>query len=470
MSGPTTLEGLDAHALLDAYRAGTTSPVEVAEALLARIERLEPRLGAWCLLDPDTTLAQARESEQRWHAGAPRGRLDGVPVAVKDVFLTRGWPTLRGSVLTDPAGPWEVDAPAVAALRRHDAVLLGKTTTPELGWKAVTDAPPTGVTRNPWDPTRTPGGSSGGSAAALAARCAPLALGTDGGGSIRIPAGFTGTVGHKPTWGRVPHWPPSPYGPLAHAGPMARTVADTALLLDVLAEPDVRDPGALLPDGVDHVAALEGGVAGLRIASSPTLGFAEVAPDVAAAVAGAVVTLADLGAHVEEVDPGFADPLPAWETIWHTGAAQATAHHDEAARARMDPGLQRIVDDGRARSAVDHLDAQAARAALAVQMGLFHQRYDLLVTPTLPLTAFAAGVDVPEGWPDDRWPTWTPFSYPFNLTQQPAVSVPCGFGADGLPVGLQIVGARGADALVLRAARAYEEAHPVGEAVPPGLD
>lgn len=470
MSVTTQLTDLDALALLAAYRARTASPVELTEALLARIDRLDTVLAAWCHLDPDRSLAEARASEERWLAGTPVGRLDGVPVAVKDVFLTAGWPTRKGSLLTDPAGPWDTDAPAVAALRRHGAVLLGKTTTPELGWKAVTDSPAEGVTRNPWDPSLTPGGSSGGSSAALAARMAPLALGTDGGGSIRIPAGFTATVGLKPTWGRVPLWPPSPFGALAHAGPMARTVADTALLLGILAEPDPRDAGALLPDGTDHLSGIDDGIAGLRIAFSPTLGFARVDPEVAAAVAAAVATLADLGARVDEVDPGFADPLDDFCTLWNCGAAQATGQHTDEARARMDPGLQRIITDGRSRGAVAYLDAAAARSALAVQMSLFHQRYDLLVTPTLPLPAFAAGRDVPEGWSDERWQTWATFSYPFNMSQQPAASVPCGFTAAGLPVGLQVVGARGADALVLRAARAYEAAQPFGERRPPMLD
>jgi aspartyl-tRNA(Asn)/glutamyl-tRNA(Gln) amidotransferase subunit A len=455
----TDIAWMDARQLIDAYGAGTLSPVEVAEALLARIDAVDGDLDAWCLLDHDATLAEARRSEDRWRRGEPAGLVDGVPVAVKDVFLTAGWPTLRGSVNVDPAGPWEIDAPVVSALRRHGAVLLGKTTTPELGWKGVTDAPAYGVTRNPWDPARTPGGSSGGSSAALMSGTVPLALGTDGGGSIRIPAGFSGHPAIKPTWGRVPLWPVSPYGALAHAGPMARTVADNALLLQVLAEPDPRDAAALLPDGVDHRDGLDRGVEGVRVAFSPTLGYVDVHPEVAAAVRAAVELLADAGAAVEEVDPGFDDPLDAYNTLWNAGAAQATAHLSEAERARLDPGLAEITADGARYSAVEYLDAAAARGALAVRMSLFHTDHDLLVTPTLPIPAFAAGQEVPDGWPHRRWPTWTPFSYPFNLTQQPAASVPCGF-AEGMPVGLQLVGARGADALVLRAAAAYEARSP----------
>lgn len=450
---------MSAHELLAAYASGSLSPVEVAEALLLRIESVDGDLNAWCFLDPETTLEQARQSEARWVSREPAGLLDGIPVAVKDVFLTEGWPTLKGSLNVDPAGPWTIDAPVIANLRRHNAVLLGKTTTPELGWKGVTDAPAYGITRNPWDPARTPGGSSGGSSAALMSGTAPLALGTDGGGSVRIPAGFSGHPGLKPTWGRIPLWPPSPYGALAHSGPMARTVADTALLLDVLAEPDARDAGALLPDGVEYRAGLDGAVDGLRIAYSPDLGFVEVDSDVAAAVKAAVEVLAEAGARVDEVDPGFDDPLDTYETLWNAGAAQASSRLTDAQRSQMDPGLAEIVEDGSKTSAVEYLDAAAHRGELAVRMSLFHQDYDLLVTPTLPIPAFAAGRNVPEGWPHPNWPTWTPFSYPFNLTQQPAATVPCGFAA-GLPVGLQLVGARGADRLVLQAAAAYEAASP----------
>mgnify|MGYP000123415453 CR=1 FL=1 len=229
------IEWMDASALVAAYGAKELSPVEVFDHLLDRIERFDGPLNAWCLLDAETSRAQAEASAERWAAGTPSGLVDGVPVGVKDVFLTEGWPTIKGSLTVDPDQPWTADSPSVAALRRHGAVLMGKTTTPEIGWKGVTDSPAAGITRNPWDTSLTPGGSSGGSSAALAAGMVPLALGTDGGGSIRIPASFSGVCGIKPTWGRVPNWPVSPFGQLAHAGPMARTMADTALLLDVLA-------------------------------------------------------------------------------------------------------------------------------------------------------------------------------------------------------------------------------------------
>jgi aspartyl-tRNA(Asn)/glutamyl-tRNA(Gln) amidotransferase subunit A len=446
--------------LLAGYRAGELSPVEVARAALEHIEREDPRLNAFCLVDPERTLADARASEARWRRGEPAGTLDGVPVGVKDIFLTRGWPTLRGSRAIDPAGPWEDDAPAVAALRRNGAVLAGKTTTPELGWKGVTDSPLAGVTRNPWDPSRTSGGSSGGSAAALAAGMVPLALGTDGGGSIRIPCSFCGLAGIKPTYGRVPAWPASPYGTVAHCGPMARTVTDTALLLDVMAEPDARDWSALPPPAASYLDGLEEGIEGLRVAFSADLGHVEVDAEVAALVARAAAAFGELGAHVEALDPGFADPREAFDVLWSAGAAAAMPGLGDPPESVLDPGLAEMAAFGRSRSLLEYLAASKRRDELGILMSRFHQEWDLLLTPTLPLAAFEAGREVPGDSPDPRWPGWTPFTYPFNLTQQPAASVPCGFTAAGLPVGLQIVGPRHGDARVLRAARAYEAAHP----------
>jgi aspartyl-tRNA(Asn)/glutamyl-tRNA(Gln) amidotransferase subunit A len=447
---------LTATELLAAYRSGELSPVEATEAALQRIRRYDPQVNAFCLVDADAALGAAKESEERWRRGEPLGALDGVPTSIKDILLTRGWPTLRGSRTVDPTGPWEVDGPHVARVREHGAVLLGKTTTPELGWKGVTDNPLTGVTRNPWDISRTAGGSSGGSAAAVLLGMGPLSLGTDGGGSVRIPAAFTGTTALKPTYGRVPHFPPSPFGTLAHVGPMTRTAADAALLLDVVSGRDSRDPWALAPAG-SAAAALDQGVAGLRIAVSPTLGYVDVHPEVAAAFTAAVEVFAELGAHLEEADPGFADPIEAFETLWFSGAAKSIENLGPEQRAQMDPGLVAVSEQGARASALDYLTAMAVRNELGTLMGEFHNRYDLLLTPTLPLPAFEAGVEVPPGWPHERWTTWTPFTYPFNMTQQPAASVPCGF-AEGLPAGLQIVGPRHADNAVLAAAHAFQQA------------
>lgn len=450
----TTAADLTATELLAAYASGELSPVEATEATLRRIADADPPVNAFCLVDGDRALAQARACEARWHRGEPAGRLDGVPASIKDVLLSKGWPTLRGSHTIDPDQPWAVDSPSVARLREHHAVLVGKTTTPELAWKGVTDSPRNGITRNPWDTTRTPGGSSGGAAAAVAQGMAPLAVGTDGGGSVRIPAAFCGVVTLKPTYGRVPHYPASPFGTLAHAGPITRTVTDAALMLDVLCEPDSRDWSALPPPQGSFVDGLDDGVRGLRIAVSTDLGFATVHPEIAAAVTAAAAAFTDLGATVEQADPGFADPVEDFHILWFSGAAKSVAHLSADQRATMDTGLQEICEQGLTYSAQDYLDATNTRMALGQRMGAFHDTYDLLITPTVAVPPFAAGRETPDG--TGRWTSWTPFTYPFNMTQQPAASVPCGFTTDGLPIGLQIVGPRHADARVLRAARAFE--------------
>ena len=458
----TDAADLSATELLAEYEAGTLSPVEAAQAVLDRIERENPRLNAFCLVDEETTLGMAREAADRRARGATLGPLDGVPVSIKDVLLTRGWPTLRGSRLVDEHGTWDEDAPSVARLREQGAVFVGKTTTPELGWKGVTDSPRHGVTRNPWDVSRTAGGSSGGSAAAVALGMCVLALGTDGGGSVRIPAAFTGTFALKPTYGRVPHHPASPFGTLAHVGPMTRSVVDAAIALDAISGFDGRDWSALPPPRPDeaYVERLQDGWKGRRVAFSPTLGYVEVEPEVAARVREAVEVLAGLGAEIEEVDPGFDDPAEAFRVLWYSGAAKAVAALGDTPerRERLDPGLREICAEGERFSARDYLDATAVRMSLGTLMGRFHETYDLLVTPTVPIPAFAAGRDAPEGVPD--WVSWTPFTYPFNMTQQPAASLPCGRTSEGLPVGLQVVGPRHADARVLAACAAFETAAP----------
>ena len=456
----TDLADWTATELIEAYRDRTVSPVEATQAALDRLAALDRSVNAFCLVDADGALAQARASQARWSAGAPAGPVDGVPTSIKDVFLTRGWPTLRGSRTIDPDQDWTEDASSVTRLRESGAVLLGKTTTPELGWKGVTDSPLTGVTRNPWDVSRTPGGSSGGAAAAVACGMGALAVGTDGGGSVRIPASFSGIVAFKPTFGRIPLFPASPFGTLAHAGPLTRSVEDAALMLDVLAVPDPRDLSALPRPELPFRAGLEAGVAGLRVAFSPNLGYVEVDAEVAALVGKAVQVLGGLGAHIEQTDPGFSDPVEAFHVLWFAGAAKSVEDLTVEQRQLIDPGLRDISDQGRGFSALEYLEAVAQRMTLGALMGRFHEAYDLLVTPTMPITAFEAGVEAPPGSTEPRWTSWTPFSYPFNLTQQPAATVPCGLTDAGLPVGLQFVGPRHHDSRVLAAAKAYQDSAP----------
>jgi len=456
----TELTRLSATRLVAAYRRKEISPVEVTQAVLDGIEAFDSQVNAFCVVDSARAMDAARASEARWRRGAPIGLTDGVPATIKDIVLSAGWPTLRGSLAVARDQDWSDDAPVTARLREHGAVLIGKTTTPEFGWKGVTDSPLTGITRNPWNTDLTPGGSSGGAAAACALGLGALHIGTDGGGSIRIPAGFTGVFGLKTTFGRVPAWPASPFGTIAHVGPITRTVTDTALMLNVLAEPDARDWHALPTTGRDYRLGLEDGVQGLRIAFSPDLGYVEVDPEVAQAVAKAAGVLAELGAHVEETPAPFESPADCFRVHWYVGASTLLARFDKQQRANMDPGLVEIAAEGAACTTADYMQAMADRAALGERMGRFHQDWDLLLTPSLPIPAFTAGTEFPETGPYARWRDWTPFTYPFNLTQQPAASVPCGFTASGAPIGMQIVAGKYADALVLRAARAFESVCP----------
>lgn len=467
--------------LVGRFRRGEVSPVEAAEDALAAIGRVDGEINAFCLVDPEATLAAARESEERYRAGTPIGPLDGVPTSIKDIFYTRGRPTLRGSHLladrdgaTDPDS-WPEDAPVTAAVREAGCVVIGKTTTPEFAWKGVTDNTLTGITRNPHDPALTPGGSSGGASAAVAAGLGQLALGTDGGGSVRIPAAFCGIVALKPTYGVIPMFPSSPFGTLAHAGPMTRTVADTAALMDVLLRPDPRDwsavpASATTPTADGYVLAATEEISGdrplegLRVAYSPDLGFGRNDPQVEREVERSVRTLASLGARVEAVELGLDDPVEAFHVLWFAGLAAVLAPHGPDAIDRVDPSMREALERYHDFTAADYLDAVAVRMALGARMAAFHKEYDVLVTPTVPIPAFAAGSDVPPDWHSPDWTSWTPYTYPFNMTQQPALSLPCGTTDTGLPVGVQLVGARFEDRLVIRAGAALEAA--LGRVVP----
>jgi len=457
----TDIHWMSAGELLAAYKSKKLSPVEVMEATLARVGELNPKLNALSHVDDKAAISAARASEARWQKGEPLGRLDGVPTAIKDLVLTKGWPTRRGSKTVDPDQPWNVDAPCVARMREHGAIIYGQTTTPEFGWKGTTDSPLTGITRNPWNIEKTPGGSSGGASAALASGLMPIAVGTDGGGSIRIPAGFTGTFGIKPSYGRVPAYPLSPFGTVAHVGPMARTVEDAALFLSIISEGDTRDWYAMAPDGRDYTQGLDGGIKGARVAHSPRLGFVEkIDPEVEALVASAVHKFSELGAIVEEADPAIGDPSDTFQTLWWSGAQFLLGELSDEKKALLDSGLREVVDQAASISTRDYLNAVKARESVGTTMRQFMEGYDFLVTPALAVPAFDVGRIAPDGYEGRQWMEWTPFSYPFNLTQQPAASINCGFTREGLPVGLQIIGRMFDDAGVLRAAQAFERIEP----------
>lgn len=450
---PATLTACETLAL---YRRHALSPVEVINDCLERIGRYNPTINAFAHVDGKDALRAARESEARWQAGAPCGPLDGIPVTIKDMVLTRGMPTRMGSATTSAEGPWDQDAPITTHLRNAGAIILAKTVSPEYGWKGVTDNSIHGITRNPWNPELTPGGSSGGAAAAAALNLGMLHQGSDAGGSIRIPCSFTGTFGIKPTFGWIPQWPPSAMSDLSHLGPITRTATDSALMLNVLSQPDPRDGYAGNPRRFDWQTPPPTSLHGWRIAFSANLGYVDVSPDIAAQVEDAVVLMQELGASVERLDPSFEDPQPCFNTLWFAGAAQVLRKLDTSQRQQLDPGFRAIAERGCEISLSDYMTARAERAKLTAQMAEFHQRYDLLVTPTMPIAPFTAGHNVPPDSHYQQWMDWSPFTYPFNLTQQPAASLPCGLDDNGLPVGLHLVGPKFQDDKVMHAARLLE--------------
>jgi aspartyl-tRNA(Asn)/glutamyl-tRNA(Gln) amidotransferase subunit A len=452
---------LDGASLIAAYRNRTLSPVEAARAVLAGIDRFNPIINAFNAVDAEGALAAARESEERWAQGRPKGLADGLPFTVKDNIIWAGHPARRGSRTTSPE-PVTESAPAVDRLIEAGAIPVAKTTLPEFGWKGLSDSPLTGLTRNPWDTRMTTGGSSAGGAAAAALNLGVIHLGTDGAGSIRIPASFSGVFGIKASFGRVPAYPPSPFAIVSHVGPLARTVRDAALALGIIAGPDHRDMTAMTTPPQDYRVGLEDGLKGLRIAWSPRLGYVrKLDAEVEELTGAAARAFEELGAVVEEADPGFDDPIETLSTLWFVGAWSVVRAIPEERRREVDPGLIAVAEKGRAISGSDFVAAANARGALFSAMARFHERYDLLLTPTLAAPAFEVGHNVP---PDGRfgedWIAWTPYSYPFNLTLLPAASVPCGLTTAGLPVGLQIVAPMGREDLVLRASRAFESVRP----------
>ncbi len=452
------------------------SPVELVDTLLSRIERLNPRLNAYLTVTSDLARAQAREAEARARAGALRGLLDGIPYAVKDLEPTAGVRTTFGSKWFEHHVP-EEDGVVAERLKRANGILLGKTNTPHFGHKDMTDNLLGQPCRNPWNLERTPGGSSGGAAAAVAAGLVPLAHGSDGAGSIRIPAALCGVYGLKPSFGRVPYHPNADYwSARSHNGPMTRTVRDAALMLAAMAGPDPRDPLTIDAPPEDYLAACDGDLKGRRVAWSPDLGFAAVDPDVRRVAEAAARRFTDLGAHVDAPTVQWPNPRDFHQIIWEVGVA---ARNIDRALERPDwiePSLaQMLLNAGRV-SAIEYQRALLARTEFQNAVRRFFDEYDLLLTPQMPVGAWSAEPGAVQGPREiDGRPTPTifdrlPFTYPFNLTGQPAASVPCGFTAERLPVGLQIVGRWHADALVLRASAAFESIEPWAHHRPPMAD
>ena len=462
----STIPWISATQLIAAYKSGDLSPVEVAEHLLARIDAVNPDLNAFTDVTAAPARTAAREAESAWRENRALP-LSGVPLTIKDIAFTKGIRTMRGSRIYENDVP-DFDSPAVSRVLEAGAVMLGKTTTPEFGWKGETTSPVTGSTRNPWNLERTPGGSSGGAAACVAAGIGPIGHGSDGAGSIRIPACFTGLFGIKPSLGLVPVYPASAVGDLAHHGPLTRTVADAALFLDVTAGADPRDRLSVdMPTGFSD-AIRNTTIRGLRVAWTPDLGYAAVEPEIATITAEAAQIFASMGCNVSEAHPGLDDPWPIEHTIWASAMAGARLDDFEKVRSIMDPGLVAIVDEGFQISGASVSRARSDQSTYAAAWGSFMADWDLLLTPSLPCPAFPVGQDQPGAinGVETSYLSWTAFTYPFNLTGMPAATVPCGFTSDGLPVGLQIVGRLHDDATVLRAAAAFEEAKPWAQVKP----
>ena len=448
---------MTAVAISSAVRSGEISAVEVTEAILDRIEAVDPQLNAFCISMADSARATALSIDEQVSRGEDPGRLAGVPISIKDNLYIEGERTTFGSKWFEDNVTSE-DTPLVARLKEAGAVLIGRTNSPEFGWKGATDNLVFGTTRNPWNTDRTPGGSSGGASAAVAAGMGPVGIGTDGGGSIRIPAAFCGLFGIKASFGRVPNYPATTVDSLRHKGPLTRTVGDAALVLDVIAGPDDRDSLSLPADTISYSEVLEEGISGWKIAYSPDMGFGEVDPEVAALCAAAAERFSETGATVDTVSLDWPDPYECWNIYFYGGIAGSLGPRLAAEGDQLDPGLKALVDEGVKLSGGEFARAALDRFAYWQRVVALYEDYDLLVTPGTAVPPFPVGLDnaAPMPGQEARPLLWTPFTYPFNLTGQPASVIPCGFTDDGLPVSLQVVGRRYDDAGVLRASRAYE--------------
>ena len=448
------------------FRDKEASPVDVVHAVLVQAEFVNDRHNAFTFLDRDGAVAAARESERRWMRGEPLGPLDGVPTTIKDLMTVRRWPTRFGSRVM-PNVPAEADAPSVEALRRAGAILIGATTTPEFGWKAVADSPLFGATSNPWDGALTCGGSSGGAAVAALTGCGSLHLGTDGGGSVRIPASFTSVVGHKSSFGRVPYHPPSAFGTVGHIGPIARNAIDAALMLDAMTIRDARDWNQPATAFASAVPREPQDWQGLRIGLWLTPIIGDVAPDILEAISRITQQLEQAGAMLEPIELPGGDVLTTFNVLWFSGAANRVSRVAEKDREYLDPGLLRVAEIGASFSAAEYAAALLHRSVFGSEMDRLLEEYDFLISPTTPVAPFPIGYDVPPNSAYQHWTEWACFNFPINLSQQPACSVPIDLTSDGLPIGLQIIGARGEDAAVLRCATQIAEL--VGEVAKPSL-
>jgi Asp-tRNA(Asn)/Glu-tRNA(Gln) amidotransferase A subunit family amidase len=453
--------------LRQAMAARQVSPVEIMQATLARAERFDPKLNCFAAYTSELALESARMAEQEQMAGKATGPLHGLPISVKDLIAVKDLKLTFGSraMANNVAA---VDAPSVERVRRAGACIIGKTTTSEFGCKAVGDSPLTGITRNPWDTTKTPGGSSCGAVASVAAGITPFALGTDGGGSIRIPCSLTGLFGIKAQFGRVPVYPVAATPTLAHVGPIARTVRDAALLLSVIGGHDRRDPFAVAGPVPDFLGACDQPVRGMRIAWSRTLGYANPDPEVAEIAERAAKVFVDLGCEVDEVEkPIDEDPIDLWVSEFYAGVGVRLKKQLTEQRELLDPAVAGVLKDALRQTSEEYYTKVFRRYELREKMRVFFEQYDLLLTPALPCAAFDVGLNMPPQHADRSIVSWVYYTYPFNLTGQPAASIPAGFTRGGLPVGLQMAARINHEVDIFRAAAAFEAVRPWADRKPP---
>jgi aspartyl-tRNA(Asn)/glutamyl-tRNA(Gln) amidotransferase subunit A len=442
-----------------AIRTKKASPVEIVESTLRDIESTQPTLNAFVTVTPDLAMAAARVAEKAVLAGEDTGLLTGLPLSIKDLTAVKGVRFTSGSrTLANFIAP--LDSPASERVKANGAAIVGKTTTTEFGCKGSSNSPLTGETRNPWNLGKTTGGSSAGAGASVAAGLTPFALGTDGGGSIRIPSAFCGLFGIKAHFGRVPVFPAAATPTLAHVGPLARTVRDAALLLTAISGFDARDPASVAAEIPDYLGACERSPRGLRIAWSPTLGYARPTPEVAALAAEAAHTFEALGCEVEIVEKVFDDPVDMWMAEFYAGVGTRLKTVLTEQRELVDPAVAKVLDGALDQTIDEYYRRVFGRYEFREKVRKFFERYDLLMTPTTPVTAFDLGRDVPPELEGANIVSWIAYTYPANLCGLPAASVPCGFTQTGLPAGLQIVGRALGEVDILRAAAAFEAARP----------
>lgn len=447
--------------LRERYRRRELSPVDVTQSALDHAERVDPILNAFALIDRERAMAAARASEQRWQRGEAASALDGMPITVKEFVAVRGWATRRGSLVTsdDPAPS---STPFVQRLDAAGAVLLGKTRAPEFNWKGLTDSPGFGVTRNPWNPDLTPGGSSGGCAAAVAAGVVRVSVGSDAGGSIRIPAAFTGMLGLKPTFGRVPVAPlPSMFSNIVHTGPIAADMEDLAEVLEIISGPSSADWTSNLAAPLQP-AARTMPVSGLRIGLLAPGRWSDSVPAVISAMQAMLAVLKAQQLAVQEVDLDVRGASKVGEGFYRLGCAAAVRAVEPSKRSMLDPGLVRFAADADAMGVPDYLGLCQQRDLHASSLARLFEQVDVLMLPTLPICAFEAGRLTPEEWPTDDWMSWNPYTPAFNSAQTPALSYPVWpDGPGALPVGIQFVAPKYCEDRLLALGIALREALPV---------